>query len=90
MRVDVPASIEPADELGRVHFVGIGGAALSGVARVMSMRGVAVSGSDQVDSAMLQSLRTLGIQCWVGHDARHVEAADTVVVSTAVRDDNPE
>ncbi|MBA2773950.1 MAG: UDP-N-acetylmuramate--L-alanine ligase, partial [Nocardioidaceae bacterium] len=42
------------------------------------------------DSAMLQSLRTLGIQCWVGHDARHVEAADTVVVSTAVRDDNPE
>ncbi len=90
MRVDVPASIEPADELGRVHFVGIGGAALSGIARVMTMRGIAVSGSDETDSAMLQSLRTLGIRCWVGHDATHVEGADTVVVSTAVREDNPE
>lgn len=90
MKVDVPASIEPADKLGRVHFVGIGGAALSGIARVMMMRGITVSGSDQADSAMLRSLRTSGVQCWVGHDATHVEGVDTVVVSTAVRDDNPE
>ncbi|MBA2698331.1 MAG: UDP-N-acetylmuramate--L-alanine ligase [Nocardioidaceae bacterium] len=90
MTVDVPARIAPADELGQVHFVGIGGAALSGIARVMTMRGIRVSGSDQSDSSMLQSLRTLGIRCWVGHDPAHVEGADTVVVSTAVRDDNPE
>jgi len=90
MRVAVPPVIEPLDELGRVHFVGIGGAALSGIARIMVARGVPVSGSDRSDSAMLQSLRGLGIRCWVGHEARHVDDVDTVVVSTAVRDDNVE
>jgi UDP-N-acetylmuramate--alanine ligase len=80
----------PATELGRVHFVGIGGAGLSGIARIMLARGVAVSGSDARESALLDSLRSLGATCFVGHDAGHVHGADTVVVSTAVREDNPE
>ncbi|MBA3232506.1 MAG: UDP-N-acetylmuramate--L-alanine ligase [Propionibacteriales bacterium] len=90
MKVDVPVHIPAAEELGRVHFIGIAGAGLSGIARVMATRGVPVSGSDQTDSATLESLRALGVRCWVGHDSHHVEAVDTVVVSTAVREDNPE
>lgn len=90
MKIPVPAEIPPAQSLGRVHFVGVGGAALSGLARIMTARGVEVSGSDAKDSPLLTSLRQIGVTCWVGHDASHVEAADTVVVSTAVREDNPE
>jgi len=90
MRVPVPTEILPATALGRVHFVGVGGAALSGLARIMSARGVTVSGSDEKDSATLVSLRETGVTCWVGHDPRHVQDADTVVVSTAVRADNLE
>lgn len=90
MIIDVPASIEPAEQLGRVHFVGIGGAALSGLARVMVGRGVTVAGSDAKGSVVLDSLRELGIPCQVGHRAEQVEGVDTVVVSTAVRDDNVE
>ena len=90
MRVPVPAQVLPATELGRVHFVGIGGAGLSGIARIMLARGVPVSGSDARDSALLESLRLLGAACFVGHDAGHVRDVDTVVVSTAVREDNPE
>jgi UDP-N-acetylmuramate--alanine ligase len=90
MIVSVPDTIEPADKLGRVHFVGVGGAALSGLARIMSQLGVDVSGSDANDSAMLQSLRDVGVRAFVGHRAEQVDDADVVVVSTAVRDDNPE
>jgi UDP-N-acetylmuramate--alanine ligase len=90
MRVPVPEVLLPADRLGRVHFVGIGGAGLSGIARLMLARGIAVSGSDAQDSPVLASLRALGAGTAVGHDAAHVRDADTVVVSTAVRDDNPE
>ena len=90
MRVPVPAEIRPPESLGRVHFVGVGGAALSGLARIMCARGVPVSGSDSENSPMLESLQLIGVTCWVGHDASHVDAADTVVVSTAVREDNPE
>ncbi len=73
-----------------MHFVGIGGAALSGLARIMAGRGVTVSGSDAKDSVLLEGLRELGVSCWVGHLAAHVDDADTVVVSTAIREDNPE
>lgn len=90
MRVEAPQQIEAAETLGRVHFVGVGGAALSGLARIMAARGITVSGSDQADSTMLRSLAELGVTCWVGHDAGHVHGVDTVVVSTAVRADNPE
>lgn len=90
MKVPVPDVIEPVDSLGHVHFVGIGGAALSGIARIMSSRGLVVSGSDAKDSPMLETLRGLGVECFVGHRAEQIEGADTLVVSTAIRADNPE
>jgi UDP-N-acetylmuramate--alanine ligase len=90
MKVPVPEEILPADRLGRVHFVGIGGAGLSGIARIMLARGIAVSGSDGTDSPTLEALRALGATVHLGHAATQVNDVDTVVVSTAVRDDNPE
>lgn len=90
MIIEPPTTIAAAEELGRVHFVGLGGAALSGLARIMAARGVTVSGSDAKDSDSLRSLRSLGIRCHVGHAASHVEGADTVVVSTAIAADNVE
>jgi UDP-N-acetylmuramate--alanine ligase len=90
MKLPVPAELQAADRLGRVHFVGIGGAGLSAIARIMLARGVTVSGSDGTDSPTLQALRDLGATVHLGHHADHVRAADTVVVSTAVREDNPE
>ena len=90
MRVPVPDVLLAAEDLGRVHFVGIGGAGLSGIARIMLARGISVSGSDAHDSSVLESLRALGARCFAGHDATHVREVDTVVVSTAVREDNPE
>ncbi len=90
MRIPVPDVIPSADELGRVHFVGIGGAALSGIARIMARQGVTVTGSDDHDTPFLPSLREIGVPCHLSYDASHVGDADTVVVTTAARDDNPE
>jgi UDP-N-acetylmuramate--alanine ligase len=77
-------------ELGRVHFVGIGGAGMSGIARILLARGVPVSGSDAKDSTMLAALRALGARIQVGHQAANVADVDTVVVSSAIRPSNPE
>jgi UDP-N-acetylmuramate--alanine ligase len=77
-------------ELGRVHFVGIGGAGMSGIARVLLARGQAVTGSDAKESRTTAALRALGATVHLGHDAAHVTGADTVVVSTAIRQTNPE
>ena len=84
--------VEPVglDQLGRVHFTGIGGAGMSGIARIMLARGVAVSGSDAASSDLLAGLVALGAQVHVGHAAANIGNADTVVVSTAIRDGNPE
>jgi UDP-N-acetylmuramate--alanine ligase len=90
MRIPVPEVLLPAEELGRVHFIGIGGAGLSAIARIMLARGIAVSGSDGTDSPALDALRELGARVHVGHDAAHVHDVDTLVVSTAIREDNPE
>ncbi len=87
---DLPGLPVPAEQLGRVHFVGIGGAGMSGIARIMLARGLPVSGSDAKDSVALSALRALGAVVHVGHDAAHVGEVDTVVVSTAIRKDNPE
>ncbi len=77
--------------LGPVHFVGIGGAGMSGIARIMLARGVPVSGSDARDSACLAALRELGATVHVGHRADSVgPSVGTVVVSTAIRETNPE
>jgi UDP-N-acetylmuramate--alanine ligase len=88
--VTAPDEHLPAEKLGRVHFVGIGGAGMSGIARIMASRGIPVSGSDAKDAPVLTALRALGATCWAGHDAEHVAEADTVVVSTAIRETNPE
>ncbi len=74
----------------RIHFVGIGGSGMSGIAEVLFNLGYMVSGSDLADSATLRRLGALGIQTHVGHLASHVTAADAVVTSTAVQADNPE
>ncbi|WP_183094104.1 UDP-N-acetylmuramate--L-alanine ligase [Nocardioides stalactiti] len=90
MKIPVPDEILPAGEIGHVHLVGIGGAGLSAIARLMHQSGVPVSGSDAHDSAVVQALRAEGIAVQVGHDAAHVDGADTVVATTAAREDNPE
>ena len=77
-------------DLGRVHFVGIGGAGMSGIARVLLARGARVSGSDARASRTTAALTALGATVRIGHAAAHVDEADTVVVSTAIRQDNPE
>ncbi len=81
-------SVTDLASLGRVHIVGIGGAGMSGIAQIMASRGVAVSGTDAKDSRRLQALRALGIRAEVGHES-NVEA-DTLVVSTAIPENNPE
>ena len=90
MIVPPPSELIPAEKLGHVHFVGIGGAGLSGIARIMVARGITVSGSDAKDSRTITALRALGATCYVGHDPAQVNGADTVVVSTAIKETNPE
>jgi UDP-N-acetylmuramate--alanine ligase len=73
-----------------IHFVGIGGAGMSGIAEVLHNLGYQVSGSDLSDGSVLQHLQALGIKTAVGHDAAHIAGADCIVTSTAVKADNPE
>ena len=73
-----------------VHFVGIGGAGMSGIAEILHNLGYVVSGSDQAASATTRRLASLGIRLAIGHDAAHIAGAQAVVTSTAVRPDNPE
>ncbi|MDQ6621135.1 MAG: UDP-N-acetylmuramate--L-alanine ligase [Pseudomonadota bacterium] len=74
----------------RVHFVGIGGAGMSGIAEVLATQGYKVSGSDLAESAVTRRLANLGVRICIGHEAEHCAGADAVVVSTAVAPDNPE
>ena len=74
----------------RIHFVGLGGAGMSGIAEVLHNLGYEISGSDLSDSSTLQRLQGLGITTHVGHHADHVQGVDAVVTSTAVQADNPE
>ena len=73
-----------------IHFVGIGGAGMSGIAEVLHNLGYAISGSDLSDSATLKRLSALGIKTYVGHESANVAGADAVVTSTAVQSGNPE
>ena len=73
-----------------IHFVGVGGSGMSGIAEVLSNLGYTISGSDLSDSATLKRLASLGIKTYVGHAEAHVAGADAVVTSTAVQADNPE
>ncbi|HEX7535638.1 MAG TPA: UDP-N-acetylmuramate--L-alanine ligase [Dermatophilaceae bacterium] len=89
-RFDFTAEIPAADTLGSVHFIAIGGAGMSGVARVMLARGLAVSGSDAKKSLVLAALVAEGANVHIGHDASYLGDADTVVISSAIREDNVE
>jgi UDP-N-acetylmuramate--alanine ligase len=73
-----------------IHFVGIGGAGMSGIAEILHNLGYTVSGSDQSDSTTSRRLASLGIAVHIGHEAAHIEGAEAVVTSTAVKGDNPE
>ena len=77
-------------KIRQLHFVGIGGAGMSGIAEVLHNLGYVVTGSDQVDSAVTQRLRDMGVRVFHGHEAEYVGDADALVVSTAVKADNPE
>jgi UDP-N-acetylmuramate--alanine ligase len=73
-----------------IHFVGVGGSGMSGIAEVLLNLGYRISGSDLADSATLKRLAALGIKTFVGHAPEHIAGADAVVTSTAVKADNPE
>lgn len=76
--------------IGTIHFVGIGGIGMSGIAEVLHTLGYAVQGSDLADNSNVKRLREVGIPVAIGHDERNVANAQVVVVSTAVKRDNPE
>ncbi|WP_030690091.1 UDP-N-acetylmuramate--L-alanine ligase [Streptomyces globisporus] len=81
----IPAAME------RPHFIGIGGAGMSGIAKILAQRGAKVAGSDAKESATAESLRALGATVHIGHAAEHLaDDASAVVVSSAIRADNPE
>lgn len=80
----------PMKRIRRVHFVGIGGAGMSGIAEVLFNLGYDVSGSDQSDNAVTQRLQGLGMKVFPGHDANNIETAEVVVVSTAIPATNVE
>ena len=78
------------DELGKVHFIGIGGSGMSGIARILIGMGHAVTGSDLRDSSNVAALRELGAKIYIGHDESHLGNPDTVVVTSALWPTNPE
>ena len=73
-----------------IHFVGIGGAGMSGIAEVLLNQGYAISGSDLCENIATRRLTELGARVHIGHHAGHIDGADAIVTSTAVKDDNPE
>jgi UDP-N-acetylmuramate--alanine ligase len=77
-------------DIGPVHFVGIGGIGMSGIAEVLCNLGYTVTGSDVSDSANVKRLREKGIKVAIGHRAENIDGADVVVVSSAIKRDNPE
>lgn len=85
-----PVDLVPADQLGAVHFIAIGGAGMSGIAALYAELGVPVSGSDQARSPAFDELARRGVRVHVGHAAEQLGRAETVVVSSAIAADNPE
>lgn len=82
---------DAAHDLHAPHFIGIGGAGMSGLAKILAVRGATVSGSDSKESETVLALRALGARVHIGHAAEHVpDGASSIVVSSAIRADNPE
>ena len=90
MPLITPVPVEPADRVGGVHFIAIGGSGMSGIAAAYHELGVPTSGSDQADSPTLRHLQGLGIRAVVGHDPANLGDAETVVVSSAIKESNVE
>lgn len=78
------------EEVGAIHFVGIGGIGMSGIAEVLHNLGYTVQGSDQGENANVTRLRDMGVKVWVGHEAQNVAEAAVLVVSSAIKPDNAE
>ena len=74
----------------KIHFIGIGGSGMSGIARIMIAKGFTVSGSDKNDSPIITSLKALGARIEVGHKEENLRDAELVIISAAIREDNPE
>src|SRR6185312_10246365 len=77
-------------DIGPIHFVGIGGIGMSGIAEVLVTLGYTVRGSDVSDSGNVKRLRGMGVTVDIGHKAENLDGADVVVVSSAIKPDNPE
>jgi UDP-N-acetylmuramate--alanine ligase len=90
MSLITPVELPNLDELGGVHFIAIGGSGMNGIASMMLAHGIRVSGSDRQDSKYLRSLEAQGARVYVGHRAEQLGDATTVVVSSAIREDNRE
>lgn len=92
MKTSAPNGVQVPEmrRVRRIHFVGIGGAGMGGIAEVLLNQGYVISGSDIGDNANTQRLQSLGAHIFLGHDASHVSAADVVVVSSAIAADNAE
>ncbi|WP_339614326.1 Mur ligase domain-containing protein, partial [uncultured Parvibaculum sp.] len=77
-------------DIGTIHFVGVGGIGMSGIAEVMHNLGYSVQGSDMAESANVKRLRELGVDVMVGQKAENLKDAHVVVISSAIQPDNPE
>ena len=83
-------NINNIEKYKKIHMIGIGGVSMSGIAEILLNWGFSISGSNNVDSDILHTLRNAGIKIYIGHDAKNVEGADCVVYTAAVHDDNVE
>ena len=83
-------NINNIEKYKKIHMIGIGGVSMSGIAEILLNWGFSISGSNNVDSDILHTLRDAGIKIYIGHDAKNVEGADCVVYTAAVHDDNVE
>ncbi|PJE80363.1 UDP-N-acetylmuramate--L-alanine ligase [invertebrate metagenome] len=83
-------NVPEMQRIRRIHFVGVGGVGMSGIAEVLLNQGYIISGSDLRRNSVVERLEKLGATVFLGHDAEHVCGADVVVISSAVSDDNPE
>lgn len=84
------STVDLPENLRHVHFIGIGGSGMSGIARMIAERGIRVTGSDRSESSTVEALRGLGIDIQIGHEPNSVKSADAVVVTGALWEDNPE
>lgn len=90
MQKPPPFSSPRMGKVKQIHFIGIGGAGMCGIAEVLHNEGYRVTGSDLSSSKTVQRMQSLGIEVFIGHDAKHIQGADVIVKSTAVHPDNPE